>query len=158
MVSFQIDTSGTPLKIKIICGAGETDVSINVQDIYEFVKDAFTTTDIIKYPIAMTSEGNQSLGGYERLGNAFFLYTDSWKIAPVTTEASVRIQLNGNLFANPAGGALYNYDGVTSKCFIEMRTSTLPSIIETGVSGLTVSESEILTEIRKLCGLLPAAL
>lgn len=158
MVSFQIDTSGSPLKIKIVCGAGETDISVNVQDIYEFVKDAFTTTDVIKYTIAMTSEGNQPLGGGENLGSAFFLYTNSWKIAPVTTEASVRIKLNGNLFASPAGGALFNYDGVTSKCFIEMRTSTLPSIMETGVSGLTPTESDYLTQIRKLVGLIPGAL
>lgn len=158
MVTLSVDVSGSPLKLKITCGVGEDDVTVLVQDIYETWKQWVLLSDNAKYLPAMSSEGNQPLGGGENLGSAFFLFTDNgWKIAPVTTESEVRIKLSGNLFPSVAGADMFYYGGVASKCFIEMRTSTLPSIIEVGTSGLTPTESEILTQIRKLCGLIPAA-
>jgi hypothetical protein len=158
MVTLSVDVSGSPLKLKITCGAGETDVTVLVQDIYEYWKNWVLASDNAKYLRAMGSEGNQPLGGGENLGSAFFLYTDNnWTIAPVTTETAVKIKLNGNLFPSIAGADMFNYAGVASKCFIELRTSTLPSAVETGVSGLTPTESSILSQIRTLCGLIPAA-
>jgi hypothetical protein len=140
MSSIVINPSG--LCIDLMCGIGETDVTFQVSDIYSTWKDWLLINDNSKYLQAMDSAGGEPLGGSEALGRAYFLLTSNgWKICPNTTEAEVRIILQGNLFASPATDSLFDYDEVASKCFVELRTSTLPSIMETGTSGLLPSES-----------------
>lgn len=167
MTSFNINT--TEPCIEIICGVGETDVTVQVKDMYEFWKDWFLDGDNSKYLPAMDSSGGEPLGGGESLGEAFFLFcSNGWKICPITTESEVTIRLQGNLFASPATETLFDYHDVAGKCFIELRTSTLPSTIETGVSGLTPTESSQLAiidqvlvlneKINKLVKLIPAAI
>jgi hypothetical protein len=140
MTSIVINPAG--LCIDLMCGIGETDVTFQVSDLYSAWKDWLLINDNSKYLQAMDSAGGEPLGGSEALGRAYFLLTSNgWKICPNTTETEVRIVLQGNLFASPATDSLFDYDEVAGKCFVELRTSTLPSIMETGVSGLTPSES-----------------
>ncbi len=154
MTSINIDP--TDSCIELVCGAGETDVTFSVTDIYEAWKDWLLDSDNSKYLQAMDSAGGEPLGGGENLGRAYFLLTSNgWKICPKTTELSVRIVLNGNLFASPATDNLFGYGEVAvgGHTHIEMRTSTLPSVIETGVSGLTPSESTqlgVITQVQTL--------
>jgi hypothetical protein len=140
--------------IDLMCGAGETDVVFSVKDIYSTWKNWLLEDDNSKYLQAFDSVGNEPLGGGENLGEAFFLLTsNNWKICPNTTEAEVRIVLQGNLFASPATDPLFDYDEVAGKCYIELRTSTLPSIMETGVSGLTNAESTqlgVITQVQSI--------
>lgn len=167
MASIVIDFNN--LLIKLVCGAGESNVNFQVKDIYETWKQTVILGDNLKYPQAMFSVGGEPLGGGEALGAAFFLKnTLGWRIAPVTLEDHTEIQLIGNLFRENTGLALFNYDNVAAHSHIEMRTSTLPSIIETGVSGLTPEEAAKLDvietvntlsqQILKLSRLIPAAL
>jgi hypothetical protein len=138
------------LCIGLVCGAGEDDVAFDVSDIYKAWKDWFVLSDNSKYPQAMDSGGGDPLGGGESLGRAYFLKVgNGWRICPYTTELSVRIVLNGNLFADPATSPIFDYDDVApgGHTHIEMRTSTLPSIMETGVSGLTSGEAADLATI-----------
>ena len=149
MTSIVINPAG--LCIDLMCGIGETDVTFQVSDIYSTWKNWLLESDNSKYLQAMDSAGGEPLGGSEALGRAYFLLTSNgWKICPNTTEAEVGIILQGNLFASPATDSLFSYDDVASKCFVELRTSTLPSIMETGVSGLTPSESSDLTVISQV--------
>ncbi len=176
MSSITIDTSGSCIFLN--CGVGETDVTFQVSDIYETWKDWVLLSDNSKYLQGMDSAGGEPLGGSEALGRAYFLLTSNgWKICPNTVELNVKIILQGNLFASPATDSLFDYAGVVSggHTHIEMRTSTLPSIMETGVSGLTPSESTQLSvidqvktlndqilalnqQMSKLIALIPAAL
>lgn len=151
MTSIVIDP--TDSCIELVCGAGETDVTILVSDIYSAWKDWLLVDDNSKYLQAMDSAGGENLGGGEALGRAYFLLTsNSWKICPRTTELNVRILLQGNLFASPATDNLFGYGEVAvgGHTHIEMRTSTLPSIVETGVSGLTPSEASDLSVISQV--------
>lgn len=148
MPSINIDPSG--LCIDLVCGVGETDVTFTAQDIYEAWKDWMLIGDNSKYLPAMDSTGGESLGGGERLGAAIFLLTgNGWRICPDTTESEVRIVIVGNLFSNPAGQNMFAYTKVVASghTHIEQRTSTLPVLLETGVSGLTASESSQLAQI-----------
>jgi hypothetical protein len=174
MSSISINPSG--MCIYLNCGIGETEVTFQVSDIYEEWKDWVLLSDNSKYLQAMDSAGGEPLGGSESLGRAYFLLTSNgWKICPSTTEPEVKIILQGNLFASPATDSLFDYTDVVGKVFIELRTSTLPSIMETGVSGLTPSESTQLNtitsveslsqqilalnqQISKLAKLIPAAI
>ena len=145
-----ISVDGPGLCIDIICGVGETDVTVSVQDIYEAWKDWMLLSDNAKFTQAMSSAGGDPLGGGERLGAAFFIYaSDGWRICPATTESAVRIVLAGNLFPDVPGTPIFSYDDVVAggHTHIEMRTSSLPSSIETGVSGLTASESSQLAKL-----------
>ena len=147
MATISID--GHDLCFDVICGVGETVVTLDVQDFYVAWKDWMLLADNAKFPQAMSSAGGDPIGGGERIGAAFFLNTSlGWKICPVTVESEVRIILSGNLFPDIPGDPLFAYDGVTpgGHTHIEMRTSSLPSIIETGVSGLTPEESNLLAQ------------
>jgi hypothetical protein len=151
MASINIDPSG--LCIDLVCGIGETNITFTVEEIYEAWKDWMLLSDNAKYPQAMSSAGGDPLGGGEQLGAAVFLYTgNGWRICPDTTELEVRIKIVGNLFSNPAGDSIFAYGKVVASghTHIEMRTSSLPVAIETGVSGLTTSESNLLTQAAEL--------
>lgn len=137
--------SGEDLAIYLVCGVGETAVAYSVQDIYEQWKEWTQIGDNLKFPPAMSSAGGEPLGGGERLGSAFFLNAGyGWRIVPDVAEAQVKITLNGNLFASPATDPLFSYVGVLATIEMQLRTSTLPTIMETGVSGLTPEESAVL--------------
>lgn len=146
-----INVNPTNYCIQLICGAGETDVSFQVSDIYAAWKDWFLEGDNSKYLQAMESSGGEPVGGGESFGSAYFvLRSNGWKVCPITVESSVKITLVGNLFVSPSTEDLFEYDGVVGKCFIEIRTSTLPTILETGVSGLTPTESNNLATINEV--------
>jgi hypothetical protein len=174
MSSITINPSGGCIFLN--CGVGETDVTFQVSDIYETWKDWLLEGDNSKYLQAMDSAGGEPTGGGETLGRAYFLLrSNGWKLCPITTEAEVRILLIGNLFPSPATSLLLAYTGVVGKCYVEQRTSILPSIMETGVSGLTSTESTqlgVITQVQtisnqilalnqkmnKLIALIPASL
>ena len=160
---------------RLVCGVGETDVTFRVADIYTAWLDWTLLGENTKFGQAFTNSGGADVGGGEALGLAYFLnVADGWRICPQTTEAEVRILLDGNLFPNQVGTGMFDYMYVVGSghTHIEMRTSTLPSIIETGVSGLTPTESAILSsnnalaiqikdlndQILRLAALIPATL
>mgnify|MGYP001587500129 CR=1 FL=1 len=152
MASISINAAG--LCIELNCGAGEDNVTFSAQDIYEAWKDWMLLADNSKYPQAMDAVGAEDLGGGEKLGNAFFLVTgNGWRLCPITVEIPTKITIDGNLFSSPAGQDLLDYSGAAGCVFTEIRTSTLPSIIETGVSGLTSAESDDLAQIDAVAAL-----
>lgn len=145
MASITIDAAN--LCVRLVCGAGESDVSFTVAAIYKAWKDWFVLSDNSKYLPAFDSAGGDPVGA-SSLDNVYFLRTDNgWLICPQTTEPEVIVRLDGNLFPYTPGDPLFGYDYVVTNghTHIETTVSTSARLIETGVSGLTVSESNDLS-------------
>jgi hypothetical protein len=147
------------LCVHLVCGAGEVDVTFSAAAIYKAWKDWFVTSDNSKYPPAFDSAGGDPVGA-SSLDNVYFLQTSNgWKICPATTELDVIIRINGNLFPDVAGAALFDYDEVAvgGQTHVETTVSTSARQIETGTSGLTAGESADLTAIAAKIALLQIA-
>jgi hypothetical protein len=147
MASITIDPA--TLCIRLVCGAGEADVSFDVPAIYKAWKDWFVTSDNSKYLPAFDSAGGDPVGA-SNLDNVYFLQTQNgWLICPQTVEPEVIIRLSGNLFPDVVGAPLFGYDYVVAAghTHIETVVSTSARQIETGVSGLTTGESADLAAI-----------
>ena len=147
MASITIDPSTNC--IGIVCGIGETDVSITAAAIYKAWKDWFVLSDNSKYLPAFDSAGGDPVGA-SNLDNVYFLQTlNGWSICPVTTELEVVIRISGNLFPDAVGAALFDYTYVaaTGHTHMETTVSTSARQIETGVSGLTASEASQLAKL-----------
>jgi len=156
MASVTIDPS--TLCIKLVCGAGESDVSFDVPAIYKAWKDWFVTSDNSKYLPAFDSAGGDPVGA-SNLDNVYFLQTQNgWLICPQTVEPEVIIRLSGNMFPAVVGAPLFGYDFVVAAghTHIETVVSTSARQIETGVSGLTAGESADLASIDTVAATLTA--
>lgn len=154
MASITIDPAG--LCVDINCGVGESEVSITAAAMYKAWKDWFVLDDNSKYLPAFDSAGGDPVGT-SSLDNVYFLQTaNGWKICPVTTELSVIIRIDGNLYPDVAGAALFNYDDVApgGHTHIETTVSTSARLQETGVSGLTEAESVAFTAVADKIALL----
>jgi len=143
-----ISINPATLCVELNCTIGEFSATFDAEDIYAAWKDWFVLSDNSKYPPAMDAAGGADIGGGEKLGRAFFIRNDlGWRLAPVTVETPVDILLTGNIF--PSGSliafTLYTYSA--GNTHIERRTSSLPSVLETGVSGLTSAEATMLAAI-----------
>jgi hypothetical protein len=145
MASISIDAAN--LCVRLVCGAGEADVSFDVPAIYKAWKDWFVLSDNSKYPPAFDSAGGDPVGA-SSLDNVYFLLTENgWTICPETVEIPTRITLVGNIFPDTAGAFLFGYSLVAGCVHMETVVSTSARQIETGVSGLTAGESADLAAI-----------
>jgi hypothetical protein len=155
MASIAIDPAD--LCVKLVCGAGETDVAFTAAAIYKAWKDWFVLSDNSKYPPAFDSAGGDPVGA-SSLDNVYFLHTDTgWLICPDTTEADVIIRIDGNLFPYVAGEPIFGYDLAAEHTHVETTVSTSARQIETGTSGLTSGEAADLTAIAAKVALLQIA-
>ena len=147
MASISIDPAN--LCVRLVCGAGETDVASTAAAIYTTWKDWFVLSDNSKYLPAFDSAGGDPVG-VSSLDNVYFLHTDTgWRICPQTAEPEVIIRLDGNLFPFTPGDPMFGYDYVVAAghTHIETTVSTSARQIETGVSGLTAGEAADLAAI-----------
>lgn len=147
MASVTIDPAS--LCIRLVCGAGESDVSLTVPNIYKAWKDWFVLSDNSKYLPAFDSAGGDPVG-LSSLDNVYFLQTQNgWKICPQTVELEVIIRLSGNLFPAVVGAPMFGYDYVVpgGHTHIETTVSTSARQIETGTSGLTAGEAADLAAV-----------
>ena len=148
-----ITISGLDKCIHLNCEAGETNVTFTVQDIYNTWVDWSFLSDNSKFGEAIRNTGGDNAGDGEKFGLGYFVQTSKgWKICPATTELQVRILIQGNLFPDIPGALIFDYDEVAlgGHTHVETRTSTLPTILESGVSGLTTTESEALLDTNSL--------
>jgi hypothetical protein len=154
MASITIDP--TDPCVQIVCGVGESVVSVTAAALYKAWKDWFVLSDNSKYLPAFDSAGGDPVGDTS-LDNVYFIQTaNGWKICPVTTELDVIIRINGNLFPDVAGAPLFGYDDVATggQTHIETTVSTSARQIETGTSGLTETESSVFVAMAEKIALL----
>lgn len=147
MASITIDPAN--LCVRLVCGAGESDVSFTAPDIYKAWKDWFVLSDNSKYLPAFDSAGGDPVGA-SSLDNVYFLQTQNgWRVCPQTVELQVIIRITGNLFPAVVGAQLFGYDYVATggHTHLETAVSTSARLIETGTSGLTPAESAQLAAI-----------
>lgn len=153
MTSINIDAAN--LCIKLVCGIGESNVIFQAAAIYSAWKEWLLINDNSKYLQAMDSSGGEPAGGSNIDSVYFLLVSNGWKICPVTVEPEVRIQIVGNIFPDIAGQQMFGYDFVVAAghTHIETVVSTSARIVESGVSGLTPSEStklDVIDEVKNL--------
>jgi hypothetical protein len=144
-----ISIAPADLCVKLVCGAGESVVNFTASALYAAWKDWFVLSDNSKYLPAFDSAGGDPVGA-SSLDNVYFLKTsDGWRICPETTELDVIIRISGNLFPDQTGDALFDYALVVANghTHVETTVTTSARIIETGVSGLTEGESDIIARI-----------
>jgi len=156
-----IQFNGVTKCIGIVLGVSELEATIDIQDLYSLWKEWVLESDNAKYLPAFDGLGGNQVSTTEYLGRTFIIKND-WKICPIATEDDTKIILNGNIFPEVAGTPIisYAYMNPLLNTHVENRSSLLPSlsIIETGTSGLTATESALLEKIAKLVTLIPAAL
>jgi len=117
------------------------DTSITCQEIYDQCRDYEDNQTNLDILTLVTGAGKDDLGGGESVGITITLIND-WRLAfaarPGPTWVSCTV-FGGNLVAVNA----YSNNPVypTAYTQVQIRQSTSPSAIETGVSGLTAEES-----------------
>lgn len=98
IVSFNV--TGPGLYIEEIDTGGDNE--LDLAEIYSEWKDWAATSDNLKYPPAFRQVGSDPITEIQNLGTTFFLNTeDGWQIRPA--ERDHLLQINGNLFTDPAG-------------------------------------------------------
>lgn len=131
------------------------------RDLYSAWKRWAVLSENAKYPSAFDTTGGDDIGGGQQVAPYFFLRNDNgWRIrAP---DANGEIILQGNLFPrDPVTDTFLQAAGFDA--FIRQEVSTRAVVVETGVSGLTASEStqlslitgiqSLVDELHKLNGL-----
>jgi hypothetical protein len=119
-------------------------VDINVEaDLYSDGKEDWKTdADLNRLKFAFKSAGgDQTPDGY--LGSTFFL-ENNWKIRPYEGDHWFRI--DGNLFSRDGSNPFIKTVGAYNVA-ITQKVSEIVTVLESGTSGLTVSESTKLTNI-----------
>jgi len=135
-----------PNKIITLLDPG-TNPTQSVPDIYSEWKQWSVLTDNLKYlPAFDLSVGGNDTNPPEKLDGYFFVRNDyGWRVRPF--EANGVTTLAGNLFAFDTGTALYLSTIGTFTAFIIGSVSSKALAVETGVSGLTPTESTQLGDI-----------
>ena len=135
-----------PNKIITLLDPG-TNPTQSVPDIYSLWKEWSLLSDNLKYlPAFDLSVGGNDTNPPEKLDGYFFVRNDyGWRVRPF--EANGVTTLAGNLFAFDTGVALYLSTVGTFTAFIIGSVSSKALAVETGVSGLTPTESTQLGDI-----------
>jgi hypothetical protein len=141
MASIAIDP--VDMCVLLVCGAGESDVTFLASAMYKAWVDWVVLSDNSKYLPAFNSAGGDPVGA-AALDSVYFLQTaNGWKICPQTTELSVTVRINGNLYPDVVGAALFDYDEVAAggHTHVETTVSTSARAIETGGSSLNAEQN-----------------
>jgi len=138
-------TFDAPNRKIILPAAGSYDVQI---DLYSDWKEWVQQSDNAKYPPAFDTIGGDSIGAGQEVAPYFFLRTDfGWRIQAPETDGNVVIQ--GNLFPRDPGDSLFLPPLGDFTVLITQQLSSQAVVVETGVSGLTSTESNILQALRE---------
>ena len=124
-----------------------TNPTQSVPDIYSLWKEWVVISDNAKYlPAFDLSVGGNDTSPPEKLDGYFFVRNDlGWRVKPF--EANGITTLAGNLFAFDTGTTLYLTTTGTFTAFVIGSVSSKALAVETGVSGLTPTESTQLGDI-----------
>ena len=138
-------TFDAPNRLIILPAAGNYDVQV---DLYSDWKEWVGQSDNAKYPPAFDTVGGDSIGAGQEVAPYFFLRTDlGWRIRAPETDGDVVIQ--GNLFPRNPGDSLFLPPVGEFTVLITQQLSSQAVVVETGVSGLTSAESDILQALRE---------
>ena len=136
----------------ITYGPAEASTSVDVgDDLYSEWKRWAVLSDNLKYDKAFEVVGGQDKGGGKRVGSTFFL-VNGWLLCPVTTQSESTLELIDELLPEVAGQPISDYSNMPSghRISVERVVPTASETIESGVSGLTASESAELTAAASL--------
>jgi hypothetical protein len=108
-------------------------------EIYSAWKEWVALGDNAKYPPAFDTTGGDSVGGGQQIAPYFFCRNDlGWRVKMPT--ANGEIVISGNLF--PRDSSIDLFESTSGfDAFVRLEVSTRAVVVETGVSGLTSSES-----------------
>lgn len=99
-----------------------------------------------EYPPAFDTTGGDPVGGSQEVAPYYFLRTDlGWRIKP--PEADGVVTLSGNLFPRVASDEMFLSTEGDFTVLVRQEVSTRAVVVETGISGLTASESQELSEL-----------
>ena len=127
----------------IVCSTGTT--MVDMDDVYSRWKDWVIAGDNAKYEPAFRTVGGDPTTGGNRIATYFFLL-NGWKLRP--QEANHTLIVTGILLVDGGGDPYASTVGTYNVRIV----ATVPLqaeavIVETGVSGLTPSESAALTAL-----------
>jgi hypothetical protein len=131
------------------------------RDIYSAWKEWVLLGDNAKYELAFETTGGDDIGGGQEIAPYFFCRNDNgWRIKAPPENGEIIIQ--GNLFPRLASQPVF-VESTGFDAFIRQEVSTRAVVVETGVSGLTATESNkldlistmqtLLDELHKVRGL-----
>lgn len=126
----------------IICDSGVTELNVQT-DLYSEWKNWAVESDNLKYLPAFRTIGGDPLTGSAKLADTYFLL-NGWKIRPY--EGNHRLVITGNLFTEDGSNPFVSTVGSYNVLITTVVTSDA-KLLETGVSGLTVEESNTLSEL-----------
>jgi hypothetical protein len=117
-------------------------------EIYSAWKEWVSLSDNAKYPLAFDTTGGDDVGGGQKIAPYFFCRNDlGWRIKMPSQDGEITV--TGNLFArNPLLNLFEQTAGFDA--FLKLEVSTRAVLVETGVSGLTSGESQILSTMNSL--------
>ena len=110
-------------------GVIEVDVQI---DIYSEWKDVVKEGDNLKFLEAIRTVGGDPTSSTKALGATFFLI-NGWRILP--DSQNHRLQINGNIFTDPAGDAISDFPSV-GVVIVENTVSNLIDQVTTNVNTI----------------------
>lgn len=130
--------NGPALTIQIP-STGNFDVQ---RDLYSAWKDWARLSDNLKYPKAFDTTGGDDIGGGQTIAPYFFCRNDKgWRVK--MPDANGDVILSGNLFPRDGGQGLFEASpGFDS--FLRQEVSSKAIVVETGTSGLTPEESNLI--------------
>ena len=130
-----------PNRLIQLATTGTFDVERNL---YSAWKEWVQLSDNAKFPVAFDTTGGDDIGGGQQIAPYFFIRNDNgWRIrAP---EADGETILQGNAFPRDPAQALF-VQASGFDAFIRQEVSTRAVVVETGVSGLTAEESDLLAQ------------
>jgi len=117
-------------------------------ELYSAWKEWVLLNDNAKYPIAFETTGGDDIGGGQQIAPYFFCRNDlGWRIKAPSANGEVIVV--GNLFPRNSLSPMFVESGGFD-AFIRQEVSTRAVVVETGVSGLTSGESQILSTMNSL--------
>jgi hypothetical protein len=143
-----ISFDGINKRIVVQFDVDESDVILDVIDVYSAWKRWVSTNNNGKFLQAFYSVGGEPTGNNERLGQAFFIL-NGWIFAPQTTVQLSSLKINGDLFPQPESNPVLTIAQIQAgySLLCNLRTSTLPVLMVTnwgggGGGGATIEQIE----------------
>lgn len=106
----------------------ETDIVLNVKQLYYMWRNWANSIENLKYPLAMRSVGGDKLDE-TRLGITYFL-TNGWKIKPASMDYTLKVE--GNLYSDDKSNIFVPADG-NHNVMIVNKVSNLIDIVPVNV-------------------------
>ena len=151
-----VSFNGINKRIVVQFDVGESDVVLDVIDVYSAWKRWVRTDNNGKFLQAFSSVGGEPTGNNERLGQAFFIL-NGWIFAPQTTVQLSSLKIKGDLFPQPENNPVLTIAQIQAgySLLCNLRTSTLPVLMVTdggGGSGDAPTVDEIAAKMERTGG------